>query len=478
MKIFFRIALLICLIVSLQCTGKGIKRKSDVPKYEDILEGKKLVAGEGFPGIITVNDNTADMFNLFGDAREDMEIPFTYYYEDGSFKLSFLATFHRKTMTYIIEGIMYYDDPGKKIKTKKGITLGDDLSKVTTHYGTDFIDYNDTKIYDNLGIAFGVDEAGKVSRIAVFRIQIPELPKWLEPHAYKEELKKQTVLDVEIEVPDEWVASTEEADYYEMFEDPTGTHAVSVTREPDDGTIYFVEWYLYIESMFGTENVIPEKDIRPPKETIKEMNVNNALLSQSVDFFDDTTRYRVYSVYMEKEHYDKDTVENYFYLVSLEMEQDPKTTMIEPDSTELAIASAVMTSISVPGPLYPNLEKVIPKDKKMKELTRVFTDLVEASVYKDAYGLCELIVNNETDTPNQWKEPLDPNNDDHYGRALLVAQEIRHLLRGSPYSIEDLQVEKESEGVWHVLSVKNGFGELSYFAFLPYNNSYLLGEIE
>jgi len=200
---------------------------------------------------------------------------------------------------------------------------------------------------------------------------------------------------------------------------------------------------------------------------LKELNANDAILALDVKLFEDAVA-RTYDIYLEKEDYTKEVPENIYYGFTIESAiyaEDPETM---PDSQEVLLVSAMLTSIRIPGPLLPTLSNCKIKGNKAQKLADVLEELIEASVFKEEERLCLLIVNREEDAQNKWKEPLDPFNEEHQEVALDIAKQIRHKLKGKPYSIENLKIEKESKGIWHVLTVKASSNEIVHFAFLPY----------
>jgi len=93
------------------------------------------------------------------------------------------------------------------------------------------------------------------------------------------------------------------------------------------------------------------------------------------------------------------------------------------------------------------------------------------------------IVARGDDGDREWKVPADPSRPDERRFVEGAMESIHTLMEASrgDYEIEGYESEEESEGTWHVLSVRFDTHEMEErrsFAFLPIGGSFLLGDID
>ncbi len=110
-------------------------RFTDPPddRYVKVLAGKSLEEGKGFPGVVVVGPSSRIDVEKIGFGREDFSWPFWYFYEKGPWQLTVATVMHSDmsgatTQAVIVAGAAA---PG----TKKGLKIGDPISKAKQIYG-------------------------------------------------------------------------------------------------------------------------------------------------------------------------------------------------------------------------------------------------------------------------------------------------------------------------------------------------------
>ena len=120
------------LLCALSAVALANTPKSPDDRYTKVLAKAELVEGQGFAGVLELGTPTPEMVKTFGVAEEKLGKPFWYVYDRGDWTLTVTADFDAKHdfKTHAIE-ITGAKAPG----TKRGIHIGDKMTKVTKTYG-------------------------------------------------------------------------------------------------------------------------------------------------------------------------------------------------------------------------------------------------------------------------------------------------------------------------------------------------------
>jgi hypothetical protein len=91
-----------------------------------------------------------------------------------------------------------------------------------------------------------------------------------------------------------------------------------------------------------------------------------------------------------------------------------------------------------------------------------------------------IVYRGKQDKSRQWKDTLDESDPDESLQVTVLCNRIRKYDKGAGnYQVTDYQSETESEGTWHIVTVK--FPQLKKkikFAFLKIKGRYALGDID
>lgn len=402
------------------------------PQYEQVLRGKILKAGVGFTGLVTVYDTPAVMHDLLGTPREDLEFPFTYFYDDGSFSITFACEFNRKDMNFRINQIILERDPDQLIKTSKGIALGDDIALVKEKYGKAYDEYSDGVVYPELGIGFIKDANDTIAEIIIYRIPKPELPKWLEYHLYPEELQRIEVLDMQIELPASWEEKIYQENSIAGYDDPETGASLLISKAYEDEHFSFVTFVYLQEAIFIEENLIPENDRLLTEDMLKYFGANRGYIAQSVS--GDGTK-RNYMMIFEKTRYPNNIYQDYYYTISLDIPLDTLNISIEPDEKEVELVSAIMRSISFNGPLLPELKNEETLQPETEAILPTLEAIITAAVFRDLEGLCAYLLDFKRTYDEQIITPRSSNEEGILEEILDITKEINETFMGSVKNI-------------------------------------------
>ncbi len=449
-------------------TAKTIQASEEISQYEKVLRGNTLEQGVGFPGLITVYDTPKEMYELLGTPREDMELPFTYFYDTGTFSITFVCEFNRKDMNFRIDQIHLDADPQKLILTAKGIGLGDKKADIINAYGPNFDTFWDGIAYWDDGIGFLLDDNDIVTKIVVYRIRKPEIPKWLEPQKYDEKLTSQEFMQMQMNVPSDWVKSGVDAECLIDFEPPDQSALLMASYAIEEENFTFDGFVQLEVALFVEENLIPEKDSWLEPDILKTFNANRGFIAQSV--INKGTR-RSYMLILEKERYPQQNFENYYYSFSLDIDQDTLNISIEPDEAEISLVSAIFRSIHLEGPLLPYLEQNDITTAHSDTILITLQNIINACIFKQLDELCRYISYKSIPTP------LDPSNEDDLEMAASYLKQINDFFQGESYKALSLLTDEE-EYTWFGLEIMNCNNEKAVFGFVQYGQEYLLGDID
>ena len=100
-------------------------------QYIRVLTGKTFEEGKGFPGAVAIGDGTPSMYQKLGAGREQVGLPFWYFFDKGPWTLTVVAEFVADA--FRIRGIIVSGTGAPP--TAKGVRVGDAVSKVTSVYG-------------------------------------------------------------------------------------------------------------------------------------------------------------------------------------------------------------------------------------------------------------------------------------------------------------------------------------------------------
>jgi len=449
------------------------QHKDEKPQYEQVLSGKKLQAGLGFVDLITVFDTPADMYDLLGTPYEDIEFPFNYFYEDGSFHITFIAEFTRKDMDFRLDMINLTYDPEGLLQTEKGIKLGDTRDKAIETYGDDYNEYTDGIVYHSLGIGFFVDEQNMIEELLIFRVPKPELPKWLEPAQHTGKLTSYNVLEMQIQIPSGWQEIVFQENVIAGYDTPDKTASLLLSKAYEDRNFTFESYVFLEEAIFVEENFIPEKDRWLTQDILTHFNANQGYISQSVA----QGEKRTYMLMLEKTRYPEHNYQNFYYTVSLDITLDTLDLHIEPDETEAALVSAIMRSVHLDGPLIPQLNNREPIESDAKKILPCLKEIINVCVFNRIDLLCDHVLDFRKAYDENIIQPLDPQIDDHLEEALDIQMEISSFLMAQNYSISYLGTE-EDDVLWYGLEITNVLDQKIILGFVTYEDRYLLGDID
>jgi len=102
-------------------------------RYVKQLAGKPLEEGKGFPGVIALGTPTPEMYKALGPGRENMDVPFWYFYDLGPWTLVVVAESDAETGQFVTRAIEI--SGGKAPATKRGARIGDPIKKIVGLYG-------------------------------------------------------------------------------------------------------------------------------------------------------------------------------------------------------------------------------------------------------------------------------------------------------------------------------------------------------
>lgn len=124
-----------CLVAIVVLTVGAAARGQPAPddRYAKLLTNQKLVEGQGFPGVVAVEDATPQMFAKLGRAREAAEYPFWYFYESGPWRLTVVAEHVPVAHSFRVRALIVEGQGAPA--TVKGIRIGDPAAKVRQLYG-------------------------------------------------------------------------------------------------------------------------------------------------------------------------------------------------------------------------------------------------------------------------------------------------------------------------------------------------------
>jgi hypothetical protein len=440
----------------------------EIPQYEKVLCGHTLEQGVGFSDVITVYDTPKDMYELLGTPREDMEMPFTYFYDTGTFSVTFVCEFNRKDMNFRIDQIHLDADPHKLIPTAKGIRLGDIKADIIHAYGHDFETFTDGIAYWDDGIGFLLDDNDLVTKIVVYRIRKAEIPKWLESQQYNGKMISQEFMQMEMNTPADWIKSGIDAECLIDFEPPDQSAILLASYAIEDENFTFDGFVQLEVALFVEENLIPEKDRWLEPDILKRFNANRGFIAQSV--INEGTR-RSYMLILEKERYPQQNFENYYYSFSLDIDQDTLNISIEPDKSEIRLVSAIFRSIHLDGPLLPYLEQNDITTAHSEAILITLQSIIDACVFRQLDELCAYLSYKSIPTP------LDPSNEDDLGMAESYLRQINDFFQGKSYKALSLLTYDE-EYTWFGLEIMNCNNEKAIFGFVQHGQEYLLGDID
>ncbi len=185
------------------------------PRYEKAVNGKALVAGLGFEGVLTVFDETPRMFTSLGQPRQRPEYKLWYFYEGGKIDLVVRAEFHDGR--FLVRSMRASGRPGA-LRTARGITLGQPASRAVAVYGEPDEQKPGRLTYHSRGIAFLLGKTGAIIGIEVSRPSLGGAP---DPREEKPPVRTPdpvpaapavptiTDLGLSIPTPDSWVQAGE-----------------------------------------------------------------------------------------------------------------------------------------------------------------------------------------------------------------------------------------------------------------------------
>ena len=81
------------------------------------------------------------------------------------------------------------------------------------------------------------------------------------------------------------------------------------------------------------------------------------------------------------------------------------------------------------------------------------------------------------DPARRWKDAYRVDHPEEHQAVVAVCDRINGSGVAEAVVIDRIEKEAESEGVWHILFVTSGDRELA-FAFLPFGDSFILGDID
>lgn len=475
-KVFLYLALLYALS---QCaapvqTETAMQTTNNIPQYENILAGNVLEAGLGFTDIITVYDTPKEMYELLGTPREDMDSPFTYFYDTGAFSITFVCEFNRKDMNFRIDQIHVDADPQKLIPTAKGITLGDSRRDVIKAYGEHFDIFTDGIAYLNDGIGFLLDENDNLIKIIVYRIRRQELPKWLEISEYDGEMTSHEFMQMKMDIPSDWIPTTIGSECIVDYEAPDGSTLLLVSHATEDDNFTFEGFVQLEQALFVEENFIPEKDRWLEPDILKMFNANQGYISQSVM---NKGEKRSYMLILEKERYPDGEFQNNYYTISLDVTLDTLNISIEPDEVEVNLVSTVFRSTYLNGPLIPGLKGAESLDPEVEKILPSLGAIIDACVFRKIDVLCKNLLDFDKAYDEDILQPLDYNNEDHKERAYRNMKRINNYFQAQDYTASYLGTDID-EFTWYGIEVTNASGEKATFGFVKYKQGYLLGDID
>jgi len=444
------------------------------PQYEKTLAGYTLEAGIGFVGLVTVYDTPALMHDLLGTPREDLEFPFTYFYDDGSFAITFNCEFNRKDMNFRIDQIILERDPEQLIKTSKGIALGDDIAMAKEKYGSAYDEYSDGVIYPDLGIGFIKNTEDTISEIIIYRVPKPELPKWLEYHFYLDKLQRIEVLDMQIEFPPSWDETVYQKNSIAGYDDSETGASLLISKAYEDENFSFVKFVYLQEAIFIEENLIPEKDRLLTKQILVDFGANQGYIAQSVS--GDGTK-RNYMMIFEKTRYPDDLYQDYYYTISLDIPLDSLNISIEPDEKEIELVSAIMTSISLNGPLLPECSNADSLGPEAVDILPSLEALISAAVFRDLEGLCAHLLDFDRAYDEQIIAPRSRTKEGILEDILDITKEINEIFMAEDYTISYIGTDID-DLTWYGLEITNVLDEKIIMGFVKYEDRYLLGDID
>jgi len=89
-----------------------------------------------------------------------------------------------------------------------------------------------------------------------------------------------------------------------------------------------------------------------------------------------------------------------------------------------------------------------------------------------------LVYSGKEDKENRWKRRADPNKpEDIQSSKRLMTKLKEGLLNCDKINYGEVRIEKESEGIWYVITA-NCSNKKNNYAFLKINNSFVLGDID
>ncbi len=451
-----------------------VRLEKNIPQYEQILSGKTLKAGVGFDGLVTVYDTPALMHDLLGTPREDMEFPFTYFFDDGSFAITFVCEFDRNDMNFHINQIILEQDPNQLITTEMGVALGNTIGFAKEMYGNSYDEYSDGIVYPDRGIGFIVDEEENISEIIIFRVPKSELPKWLEYHFYPGKLYRTQVLDMQIEFPPSWEETIYQQNSIAGYDDPETGASLLISKAYEDENFSFVKYVYLQEAIFIEENLIPEKDRLLTEDILTSFSANQGYIAQSVNSDDNT---RNYMMIFEKTRYPNNSYQDYYYTISLDIPLDTLNVTIEPDEKEIELVSAIMRSISFNGPLLPELTNADSIGPIAESILPSLRAIIHAAVFRDLETVSTYILDFGKAYDDHIIRPLSDNDEDMLEQALDHAQEINEIFLAQDYSLHYLGTDVD-DLTWYGIEITNVLDEKIVLGFVKYEDRYLLGDID
>jgi hypothetical protein len=123
-------AFLITLLPAQSKPSKGPTGPDD--RYVKVLAGKKLEEGKGFSEIAVVGEPLSAA-KILGYGREDMDWPFWYFYDKGSWQLTLCALVDLPARKTTLHAVIVAGSGGPP--TTKGLKIGDPVAKATETYG-------------------------------------------------------------------------------------------------------------------------------------------------------------------------------------------------------------------------------------------------------------------------------------------------------------------------------------------------------
>ncbi len=119
-------------------------------------------------------------------------------------------------------------------------------------------------------------------------------------------------------------------------------------------------------------------------------------------------------------------------------------------------------------------------DPQIKQkLKSAVDELKKLAMLNDTIKLFgHLVYTGEDDNTNRWKRILDPSKpEDVESAKKMMTKLMSGLTQCDKINYQDVRIEKESEGIWYVITATCGNKKNNY-AFLKINNSFLLGDID